>query len=131
MKDNELEKWLFFLVILFGLLGIASIAQWFDVPFEVMVKSVFIELLTLAIVVGVIALRIKEYVSLSWGVPVLAAAIYSGFTPIMNYKAVPFHSDALRFEPEFYGQSWFHFLVVGMLIFIGYGVLWYKHKHSW
>ncbi|EGQ7796002.1 hypothetical protein I6Y99_005220 [Vibrio parahaemolyticus] len=131
MKDDELAKLLCIAIILFAGFGIASLSSLLDVPFGVMMDSILLELIPVIIAGICIALKIKEGVSLQWGVPVFVATIYLGLIPLMNYKAVPFHSDALRFEPEFYGQSWFHFMVFALIVVSGYGLLWYKHKHSW
>ncbi len=131
MKDDELTKWLLSLVALFVLLGIAFLSSLLDVPFDVIAKSIFLELFAVMVAMSAIFLKIKMDISLQWSVPAFVAAVYMGLTPLMNYDAVPFHSEAFRVDAEFYGQSWFHLMVVTLIVVIGYGLLWYKHKRSW
>ncbi len=131
MKDDELTKWLLSLVALFALLGIAFLSSLLDVPFDVIAKSIFLELFAVMVAMSAIFLKIKMDISLQWSVPAFVAFVYMGLTPLMNYNAVPFHSEAFRVEAEFYGQSWFHLMVATLIVVIGYGLLWYKHKRSW
>ncbi|HBC3568549.1 TPA: hypothetical protein KD091_004662 [Vibrio parahaemolyticus] len=131
MKNDELPKLLFIVVVLFIVFGIVSLSRWLDMPFDVIAKSLFFELFALMIAMFAIVLKIKMDISLRWGVPVFVAAVYTGLTPVINYNAVPFHSEAFRVDAEFYGQSWFHVMVVTSIVVIGYGVLWYKHKRFW
>ncbi|MGR5298461.1 hypothetical protein ACPV5U_23565 [Vibrio mediterranei] len=130
MKD-ELMKLLFIGVVLSAVIGVIFLSRWFDVPLSVMMHSVFIELFALAIAAVAIMLRVKENLSFLWTSPLFIAAVYSGFTPLMNYKAMPFHNEILKLPPEFYGQSWFHISVIVLILFIGYGLIFYKYRNSW
>ncbi|OCH69974.1 hypothetical protein A6E00_08535 [Vibrio diabolicus] len=131
MKNDELPKLLFIGVVLFIVFGIVFLSRWLDMPFDVIAKSLFFELFALMIAMFAIVLKIKMDISLQWSVPVFVAAVYMGLTPVINYNAVPFHSEAFRVDAEFYGQSWFHVMVVTSIVVIGYGLLWYKHKRFW
>lgn len=131
MKDDELIKMLFIGVISLAGVGVIFLSRWFDIPISVMVSAVLIELFALVVAVIAIVLRVKEDISLQWFSPLFVAIVYSGFTPLMNYKSVPLHSEALKFTPEFYGQSWFHITVVMAVLSIGYGLIFYKQKNSW
>ncbi|EHK7406848.1 hypothetical protein I6Z00_004646 [Vibrio parahaemolyticus] len=130
MKNDELPKLLFIVVVLLVVLGMVFFSRWLDMPFDVVAKFIFSELLAVIVAISAIALKIKMDISLQWSVPVFVAAVYIGLTPLINYNAVPFHNEAFRLDAEFYGQSWFHLMVVTLIVVIGYGLLLYKHKRS-
>ncbi|HFU0229007.1 TPA: hypothetical protein ACGTRQ_003606 [Vibrio parahaemolyticus] len=79
MKDDELAKLLCIAIILFAGFGIASLSSLLDVPFGVMMDSILLELIPVIIAGICIALKIKEGVSLQWGVPVFCCDHLSWF----------------------------------------------------
>ncbi len=118
------------LILIFSA-GLYTLSDWFDVPFLVMGKVCIALLLTLCLFGMVYFFQSKFYLSGKWFYPALVSMAYLGFTPLINYKSVPFHSNVIKNDPAFYGQGWFHFLIVILILLIGYGVIFYKQRTRW
>ncbi len=129
MGNDKWQKLLGMAMIVFAVLGAFFLSRWLvSIPFDVIAKSLILEVFAVMLAMSAIALKITMDISLQWTIPVFVAAVYMGLTPLINYSAVPFHREDFRVDAEFYGQPWFHFMVVTLIAIIGYGLIWHNRQ---
>ncbi|WCZ04716.1 hypothetical protein [Vibrio parahaemolyticus] len=79
MKNDELPKLLFIVVVLLVVLGMVFFSRWLDMPFDVIAKFIFSELLAVIVAISAIALKIK-WTYRSMECPCLCGGVYMGLT---------------------------------------------------
>lgn len=131
MRQDDFMNFVYFMLVLLFFAGLYSLSDWLDVPLLVVSKVCITQLFTLCLFLGIYFLQGKFDLSGKWFYPALGTIVYLGFTPLINYKSVPFHSNVIKYDPAFYGQGWFHFLIVLLILLVGYGLIFYKQKIRW
>lgn len=128
MKSEDFIKLGFIVVALIIFSSLYLLSTWMDVPFVVKSKVIAMQLVTFALIGGAFALYLYQDISGWFFSPLIVMNSYIGFIPLMNYKSVPFYSEAIIHTPAYFGQMWFHGLMVFGILFIGYALIFYRQK---